>query len=70
MVNKTKNLKTCRLIDVAISADRHVMQKEEEKKLKYKIILFCPCTVNDCSLLVPTNAFKYVHVYNVCIFWY
>ena len=56
MVNKNKNLKTCRLIDVAIPADRNVMQKEEEKKLKYKIILFCLCIVNDYSLLVPTNA--------------
>jgi len=56
MVNKNKNLKTCRLINVAIPADRNVMQKEEEKKLKYKIILFCLCIVNDYNLLVPTNA--------------
>jgi hypothetical protein len=70
MVNKNKNLKMCRLIDVAIPADRNVMQKEEEEKLKYKIILFCPCIVNDYNLLVPTTAHKYVHVYNVCIFWY
>jgi hypothetical protein len=70
MVNKNKKLKTCRLIDVAIPADRHVMQKEEEKKLKYKIILFCPFIVNDYNLLVPTNTHKYVHIYNVCICWY
>jgi hypothetical protein len=34
MVNKNKNLKTCRLVDMAIPADTNVMQKEEEKKLK------------------------------------
>jgi hypothetical protein len=36
--NKIKNQKekTCRLIDVAIPADRNVVQKEAEKKLKYK----------------------------------
>ena len=28
--------KTCSLIDVAIPADRNVVQKEAEKKLKYK----------------------------------
>ena len=28
--------KTCTLIDVAIAADRNVVQKEAEKKLKYK----------------------------------
>jgi len=28
--------KTCTLIDVAILADRNVVQKEAEKKLKYK----------------------------------
>jgi len=28
--------KTCTLIDVAIPADRNVVQKEAEKKLKYK----------------------------------
>jgi hypothetical protein len=31
-----KDEKTCTLINVAISADRNVVQKEEEKKLKYK----------------------------------
>ena len=34
MINKKE--KTCTLIDVAIPADRNVMQKEAEKKLKYK----------------------------------
>jgi len=29
-------MKTCTLIDVAIPADRNDVQKEEEKKLKYK----------------------------------
>jgi len=31
-----KKEKTCTLIDVAIPADRNVVQKEAEKKLKYK----------------------------------
>jgi hypothetical protein len=35
-INKIKKEKTCMLIDVAIPADRNVMQKEAEKKLKYK----------------------------------
>jgi len=29
-------MKTCTLIDVAITTDRSVVQREEEKKLKYK----------------------------------
>jgi hypothetical protein len=33
---KNKHEKTCRLIDVAIPADRSVTQKEAERKLKYK----------------------------------
>jgi len=33
---KNKKEKTFTLIDVAIPADRNVMQKETEKKLKYK----------------------------------
>jgi hypothetical protein len=33
---KNKKEKTCTLIDVAIPADRNVVQKEAEKKLKYK----------------------------------
>jgi hypothetical protein len=33
---KNKKEKTCTLIDVAIHADRNVVQKEVEKKLKYK----------------------------------
>jgi hypothetical protein len=64
MVNKNKNLKTCRLIDLAIPADRHVMQKEEEKKLNTRLYY----SVH--AFLVPKNAHKYVHVYNVCICWY
>jgi len=65
MVNKNKNLKTCRLIDVAIPADRNVMQKEEEKKLKYKI-LFCLCTVNGYNLLVPTIIIIYCNLSCSC----
>ena len=33
---KNKKEKTCTLIDVAVPADRNVVQKEAEKKLKYK----------------------------------
>jgi hypothetical protein len=33
---KNKKEKTCILINVAMPADRNVMQKEAEKKLKYK----------------------------------
>jgi hypothetical protein len=35
MIIKNKKEKTCALIDVAIPADRNVVQKEPEKKLKY-----------------------------------
>jgi len=35
---KNKREKTCALLDVAIPADRNVVQKEAEKKLKYKIL--------------------------------
>jgi len=35
-ITKTKKEKTCTLIDMAIPADRNVVQKEAEKKLKYK----------------------------------
>ena len=33
---KNKKEKTCTLVDVAIPADRNVVQKEAEMKLKYK----------------------------------
>jgi hypothetical protein len=36
MIIKNKKEETCTLIDVAIRADRNVVQKEAEKKLKYK----------------------------------
>jgi len=36
IIIKNKNEKRCTLIDVAIPADRNVVQKEAEKKLKYK----------------------------------
>jgi len=36
IIIKNKKVKTCTLIDVAIPADRNVVQKEAEKKLKYK----------------------------------
>jgi len=36
IIIKNKKDNTCTLIDVAIPADRNVVQKEAEKKLKYK----------------------------------
>jgi len=36
IIIKNKKEKTCTLIDVAIPVDRNVVQKEMEKKLKYK----------------------------------
>ena len=36
IIIKNKKEKTCTLIDVAIPADRNVVQKEVEKNLKYK----------------------------------
>jgi hypothetical protein len=36
IIIKNKNEKTGKLIDVAIPADKNVVQKEAEKKLKYK----------------------------------
>jgi hypothetical protein len=33
---KNKKEKTCTLVDVVVLADRNVVQKEVEKKLKYK----------------------------------
>jgi hypothetical protein len=38
IIIKNKREKTCELIDVAIPADRNVVQKEAEKKLKYKTL--------------------------------
>ena len=37
---KNKKEKTCTLIDVAIPADRTAVQKEVEKKLKYKSFMY------------------------------
>jgi len=36
IIIKNRKEKTCTLIDVAIPAHRNVVQKEAEKKLKYK----------------------------------
>ena len=36
IIIKNKKEKTCTVIDVAMPADRNVVQKEAEKKLKYK----------------------------------
>jgi len=38
IIIKNKKEKTCTLIDVAIPADRNVVQKEAEKELKYKCL--------------------------------
>jgi len=38
IIIKNKKGKTCTLIDVAIPADKNVVQKEAEKKLKYKTL--------------------------------
>jgi hypothetical protein len=38
IIIKNEKDKTCTLIDVAIPADRNVVQKEAEKELKYKIL--------------------------------
>ena len=37
IIIKNKKEKTCTLIDVAIPADRNVVQKEAEKKLKRRV---------------------------------
>jgi hypothetical protein len=39
IIIKNKKEETCTLIDVAIPADRNVMQKEVEKMLKYKSLV-------------------------------
>jgi len=36
IIIKNKKEKTCTLVDVAIPEDRNFVQKEAEKKLKYK----------------------------------
>ena len=36
VINKNKDEYTCTLIDVAIPAERNVVQKEAENNLKYK----------------------------------
>jgi hypothetical protein len=36
IIIKNKKDKTCLLIDVAIPSDKNIIQKEAEKKLKYK----------------------------------
>jgi hypothetical protein len=36
IIIKNKKDKTCLLIDVAIPSDKNVIQKEAEKKIKYK----------------------------------
>ena len=49
IIKNTKE-KTCTLTDVAIPADRNVVQKEAEKKLKYKSL----CTeIQQCGTIIP-----------------
>ena len=43
---KSKKEKICTLIDVAIPADRNVVQKEAEMKLKYKSLYV---EINECG---------------------
>jgi hypothetical protein len=45
IIVKNEDDKTCLPIDAAIPSDRNVMQKEAEKKLKYKTLgtEFCKC---------------------------
>jgi hypothetical protein len=38
IIIKNKKEKTCILIDMAIPANRHVMQKEVEQELNYMIV--------------------------------
>ena len=46
IIIKNNKEKTCTLIDVAIPADRNVVQKEAEKKLKYKNLMrIGPCII-------------------------
>ena len=44
IIIKNKREKTCTMIDVAIPADTNVVQKEVEKKLKYKSFLCTDAT--------------------------
>ena len=46
IIIKNKKEETCTLIDVAIPADRNVVQKEAEKKLKYKSLCV---QINECG---------------------
>ena len=60
IIIKNKKEKTCTLIDVAISAANNVVQKEPQKRLKYKNLhSLCSCSVhvdNSKFFICPTNA--------------
>jgi hypothetical protein len=67
IIIKNKDEKTCILIDVAILADRNVVQKEAEKKLKKKFVYRDTTNVehemynytgNNCSHRNSTKRFK------------
>jgi len=59
IIIKNNREKTCTLIDVAIPADRNVVQKEEEKEVKIQEFVYrdktnvepemYDCTSNNCS---------------------
>jgi len=53
---KNKKEKTCTMIDVAIPVDRNVVQKEAEKKLKYKsVCIEIQRTWNMKCMIIPVN---------------
>jgi hypothetical protein len=56
IINNKKD-KTCILIDLAIPVDRNVVQKEAEKKLKYKslCILIQPMWNMNCTIIPVTT---------------
>jgi len=51
IIIKNKKEKTCTLIDVAKPADRNAVQKEAEKKLKYKSLYI---EIQRCYRHTPT----------------
>jgi hypothetical protein len=52
---KNKKEKTSILVDVAISGNRNLMQKEAEKKPKYKSLCIDRDTWNMKCLIIPGN---------------
>ena len=53
MIGDNEN-RTCVLIDVAVSGDRHVIKKKDEKILKYKnLIIEIQCMWNVKAEVIP-----------------